>query len=434
LSALSSTPSSASRTRTWASSIRRRGGPSRYSLYTHGRVTNLVNAFSDLIWYLFIPPIEALAAAEGINFFYPHLVNPSGGPTTLGAIVGAILLLIFLPFNYYGINMFRNSTNLLGGVKLLIDLLVGVGFLTLGRFGNFSVHGVGFLPFGVSGVFAAVSLAMFSFGGIRVLPDHAEETTVPRQIHRGIVATVIGQAVVYVLFAIAFVAALNWTAFGLKTGAWTSVTKLPGNPFLAMAGKQNRGWLLVLTAIIAILGPFVTGYIYEGGRKPGHAGDGAERRAQRYGKNRLRAVPDSRPGSHPLHRRRHHRRLHRGAAPAHLSPHRRRRGRRLHRLRRQPNPVAVVALARQGSRGRAHSGGVVALLAFAAASLIAYQSGWPSVPYAVAILAVLSLVFGIGYKVGANFKHAVWYLVWILFIVAMTYVGSVGNLTLIPFG
>ncbi|MCY0881602.1 MAG: APC family permease, partial [Firmicutes bacterium] len=38
------------------------GGPSRYSLYSYGPITNMINAFSDLIWYLFIPPIEALAA------------------------------------------------------------------------------------------------------------------------------------------------------------------------------------------------------------------------------------------------------------------------------------------------------------------------------------------------------------------------------------
>ena len=34
---------------------------------------------------------------------------------------------------------------------------------------------------------------------------------------------------------------------------------------------------------------------------------------------------------------------------------------------------------------------------------------------------------------GDHFKNAVWYLVWILFITAMTYVGSVGRLSIIPF-
>ena len=408
------------------------GGPSRYSLYTHGRVTNLVNSFSDLIWYLFIPPIEALATAEGINYFYPHLVSGSGGPTTLGAVVGAILLLIFLPFNYYGINLFRNSTNLLGGVKLVIYLLVAVGFLSLGHFGNLNLHGVGFMPFGIGGIFAAIPLAMFAFGGIRVLPDYAEETTEPRTIRKSIITTVIGQTIIYVLFAIAFVVSVRWSAFGIKTGAWASATRLPGNPFLALAGKIHSGWLLILTVIIAILGPFVTGYIYQGG------GSRVMLAMGRSGvlSQKVRAISERYriPGpalivftvvgiivayiAAPLPS------IYQLISDAVVAGY----------IGFAVNPVAVMALSRQGHQDRVRSSGVISVLAFAAAALIAFWSGWPSVPYAAAILAVLSLGFGLYYRVGDHFKNAVWYMVWILFITAMTYVGSVGRLTVIPFG
>ena len=37
------------------------GGPTRYSIYTHGRWTNLINSMADILWYLFIPPIEVVA-------------------------------------------------------------------------------------------------------------------------------------------------------------------------------------------------------------------------------------------------------------------------------------------------------------------------------------------------------------------------------------
>lgn len=85
------------------------GGPSRYALYSHGRVTNMINAFSDLIWYLFIPPIEALAVVEALNYFVPssfQLISTKGHPTTLGAIVGVILMLAFIPFNYFSVKFF----------------------------------------------------------------------------------------------------------------------------------------------------------------------------------------------------------------------------------------------------------------------------------------------------------------------------------------
>jgi amino acid transporter len=406
------------------------GGPSRYSLYTHGPTTNLLNAFSDLIWYLFIPPIEALAAAEGLSYFYPHLVNPNGGPTVAGALVGVILLLLFLPFNYYGVRVFRDSTNLLGAVKLLLYILVGIGFLSFAHFGNFSV--AGFAPFGLSGIFAAIPLAMFAFGGIRVIPDYAEETVEPRVLRRSIIATVIGQTIVYVLFAVAFVVALNWQAFALKPGDWAAATKLPGNPFLAIASHGHVAWLLVLTVIIAILGPFVTGYIYQGAGSRvmlamGRTGILSQRMqalSERYAIPAPALLVFTLVGiivayiSAPLPS------IYSLISDAVVAGY----------IGFAVNPVSMMALRRQGIQGPMGSGGVVSVLAFAAASLITYWSGWPSVPYAVAILAVLSLGFGLFYRVRGGFTNALWYMVWILFITAMTYVGSEGAQNLIPFG
>lgn len=66
---------------------------------------------ADLIWYLFIPPIEALAVVEGLDFFYSGLINQQTGvPTLQGVILGVILLLLFVPFNYFGVKVFGRST------------------------------------------------------------------------------------------------------------------------------------------------------------------------------------------------------------------------------------------------------------------------------------------------------------------------------------
>ncbi|MGC8488896.1 MAG: APC family permease [Clostridia bacterium] len=288
--------------------------------------------------------------------------------------MGAVLLLIFLPFNYYGINVFRNSTNLLGGVKPIIYLLVGLGCLSLAHFGNFSVRGVGFMPFGVAGVLGAIPLAMFAFGGIRVRPDYAEETRDASIIRRGIVTTIIGQTIIYyVLFAVASVVSLRRGAFGLHVGAWASASKLPGNPFLALAGKVNIGWLLVLTAVIAILGPFVTGDIYQGGRSRvmlamGRSGVLSERVkavSERYRIPGPALIVCTIVGIITAYI----------AAP--LPP--------IYQLISDAvvagymglavSPVAVMALAREGIRSRARSGGIVSVLAFAGAALITYWSG-----------------------------------------------------------
>ncbi|MEM3323822.1 MAG: APC family permease, partial [Metallosphaera sp.] len=149
------------------------GGPSRYSLYSHGRLTNLINAMSDLVWYLFIPPIEALAVVEGLTFFFPNLLTSSGTPTVLGGIVGVVLLLLFIPFNYFGVRAFGRSTTTFGSIKLVLYVALALG--VMGVFfsaRNFVSYG-GVAPFGLAGMFSAIPLAMFAFGGIRVIPDYA---------------------------------------------------------------------------------------------------------------------------------------------------------------------------------------------------------------------------------------------------------------------
>lgn len=108
------------------------GGPSRYPLYSHGRVTNIINAFSDLIWYLFIPPIEALAVVEGLNYFTVNyniiLINSQGIPTTLGAALGVLIMIAFIPFNYYTVKFFGKSTTWFGMVKFILYISVLLGF------------------------------------------------------------------------------------------------------------------------------------------------------------------------------------------------------------------------------------------------------------------------------------------------------------------
>lgn len=209
------------------------GGPSRYSLYSYGKTTNMINAFADLIWYLFIPPVEALATVEGLNYFYPHFVNKLGNPTTEGAVLGVILMLLFLPFNYYGVRMFANSTNVFGLAKLVLYVLVGVGFLAFAHYRNFTAYG-GFVPFGAGGLFAAIPLAMFAFGGIRVIPDYAEEVKHPQIIGKAILWTVLGQTLIYLLLSMGFLTALNWTQLKIHPGSWGGISAIAGNPFLAM--------------------------------------------------------------------------------------------------------------------------------------------------------------------------------------------------------
>ena len=399
------------------------GGPARYSLYTHGRTTNMINAVSSLIWYLFIPPIEALGATEGLNFFYPHFINVHGDPTTLGAVVAAVIMLAFLPFNYFGIKAFAKTTTPLGIVKLTLYLLVALGFLGFAHFANFTAFG-GVMPFGLGGVFAAVPLAMFAYGSIRVLPDYAEEVKQPQALRRAILWSVGGQTFIYLMFAVAFIAGLSWSAAKVHPGAWTALSSLPGNPFLVLSQDSNVGWLIGITVVIAVLGPFVSGYIYQGAGsrvllamgRSGYVSQQMKDLSERY------AVPQwsllvftgvgiivayiaaPLPNIYSL--------ITDGVVAGYIAY--------------AVNPVSMLVVHRQSNSKPRMGRSVLAAVAIASASLIIYWSGWPSVPYAVIILGVMSLAFGVVYKVKEGLLNSLWYIAYIGFLVLMTWVGSVG--------
>jgi amino acid transporter len=406
------------------------GGPSRYSLYTHGKFPNLINALSDLIWYLFIPPVEALASAEGLNFIYPHLVNAQGNPTTLGAIVAVILMILFFPFNYFGIKAFSRSTNVLGIAKLIIYVLVAIGFITFARFANFANFG-GFVPFGLTGIFAAIPLAMFAFGGIRVIPDFAEEAHNPRSLRSSIIWTIIGQTIVYLLFSIAFIVSLNWSQLALHPGAWSNISKLPGNPFLVIAQHSSAALLIGLTTVIAIIGPFVTGYIYQGAGarvlfamgRTGFVTARMKELNERYSIPAAALIVFTIVGiivayiAAPLPS------IYSLITDAVVAGY----------IGFAINPVAMLALRREGRSGPIQGGTVIAVLAFAAASLITYWSGWPSVPYAVILLAIGVIAISLIYRVREGLGNALWYICYILFLVLMTYIGDVGAKKLVNF-
>lgn len=405
------------------------GGPSRYALYTHGHVANLVNSVGSLIWYLFIPPIEALATVEGLAHFDAGLLKANGDPTTAGALVAVGLTVLFVPFNYYGIQAFTRFTNVLGGAKILLYVVLAAAVAIVLTHGvNFTDYG-GFAPFGASGVLAAVPVAMFAFGGIRVLPDFAEEVKDPKHLRSTILISVVGQSLIYILFGVAFVGALNWSKLGVKAGHWGSLTNVSGNPFILLTTHNGVGLLLALAIVVGIIGPFVDGYVYQGS-----------------GSRVLLAM--GRSGSMPKSMRQTDKHAIPlgallvitviGAIIAFLAapvP-------TIYSLINDSvvagyisfavTPIAMLALRRQKGQRISPFAAITAGVGFAGASLIVYWSGWPSVPYAVILSAILVVVIAAVTKT-SDWKKAIWYVAWVAFLTLMAGIGSVGKANVISF-
>jgi len=407
------------------------GGPSRYSIYSHGAVTNLINAMADLVWYIFIPPIEAFATLEGLSFIFPSLLS-NGVPTIEGAIVGVLIMLAYIPFNYYGVKTFAKVTSVFGTIKYIVYILPA--FLLLFVYynpANLTAYN-GILPFGVSGVFAALPYAMFAFGGARVIADLAEEVKNKAYLIYALIITVVTEGIIYLFFNFVFLTNLDWSKVGVTAGNWGELSHVQGNPFIVLASDHDAQIALILLLIAGIVGPFLTGYVYMGAgarvlfasARSGFVGKKMlelhEKYAIPYWALIVFAVVGSAiaflfapvPSIYGL------------ISDATVAGY----------IGFATNPVALMVLRKQGAtKYKVPGGSIIAPIAFVATGLVVFWSGWPAVPYSVLIIAAVSGVLGVINKVKEGLAESLWYIGYIAFLTFMTYIGSDGALNLISY-
>ncbi len=408
------------------------GGPTRYSIYTHGRLTNLLNSLADLTWYIFIPPIEAVSIVAGLDYFFHGLLTSQGYPTLTGSLIGLALMLAFVPFNYFGVRRFGNSTKYLGIAKLVFYLAMSFGLIFLvHNWGNLTNYG--FVPFGPIGILLAMPLAMYDFGGIRVIPDLAEEAKKPEIIPKAVILTVIFETLIYISVAFAVLLSINWSALGFTPGNFSSVTTGGVNPFFVFAHSNNLQIIFIIAVIAGLMSPFVTGYIYLGSGtrilfamgRSGFVGDTFKRLHSKYEIPIWSLVAFAVVGAFVV--------LVSAPLPSiyHLIDYAVDAG----YLGFITNPVALMASRRQGVTKKEHmypGMAVVAPIAMALASLIIFWDGWTSIVYSLSIMLGGSLIFGLVSYFGTtnrdsmHWKNGIWYLGYIAFMVLMIGISSDG--------
>lgn len=406
------------------------GGPTRYSIYTHGRWTNIINAFSDLVWYIFIPPIEVVAILYGLDFFVRNaFINAQGNPTVLGVLAGAAMLLAFVPFNYFGIKKFGNSTLKIGIVKLFFYLSLVIGLI--GAVFNYrNLYAYGFLPYGGVAVLGVMPFAMYDFGSIRVIPDLAEEAKMKDKVPKAIILTVIIESLIYIGIAFAVLMGFHWSTFGVTKGNFLGLYNAVAdktNPFFTFASNTNVLYILIAALITGLLTPFVTGYIYLGSGTRvlfamGRSGFISKALKKIDAKHAvpiwsliifailgavLVLITAPEPSIYTF--------IEDATAAGYLGL--------------VVNPIALMVTRRQGvtrDDQKVRGMTILAPLSVGLSSLIVFWTGWPSEPYAVLLVAAASLIFGALSKVRIGARNAIWYVVYIIFVTVMTLIASDG--------
>jgi amino acid transporter len=240
------------------------GAIARYTQYSHGHLTSFIVGWAAIIAYASVPAVEAEATVQYMSHFWPGLYVHST-LTTGGLIFAAVLILLFFTVNYFGIKMFARINTPLTLWKFFLPSLTIIVLLIVGLHGaNFRKIG-GFMPMKSSGMLSAVASAgiVFSFLGFRQAVDLAGEAKNPqRDVPRALIISIVIGIVLYTLLQVVFIGALPTALLGKGWAALAANAKVAGAPFAELAIFGGLSWLSALLFVDAFLSPAGTGSIY----------------------------------------------------------------------------------------------------------------------------------------------------------------------------
>ncbi|HET7577706.1 MAG TPA: APC family permease [Bacillales bacterium] len=421
-----------------SASLPRSGGFLRYPDYSHGTMVGYLVGFASLLGYTSVIGVEVEAVRQYATPYWPALTSStSDAPTLLGFLVQAALIVLFFLINYWSVNVFGKTNTIWTVFKFVVPILIIIFLFLSMHPGNFSA-GAAADPGGIHGVFKAVVAAgiAFAFLGFRQAVDFAGEAKNPqRNVPLAIILSIVLCLVLYLLLQIAFIGAVPPDL--LANGGWTGIVASPDwtSPWAKLASILGLFWLQTIVFIDAAASPAGTGNIFL---------SGTGRVMFAWAKNgyfyKIFAKVDKRTG------------VPRGALwlalimgiawtlPAQFQTWSGLIGAVTSAfvLTYMIGPVSVASFRKTDpdlERPFKLKGiSWISPLAFIAASLIAYWSGWGTMKLLIPILVgslVLYFAFAdkdesIGSRIKEDFKATIWLFVFYAFMLVMCYIGSFG--------
>ncbi|HTU84495.1 MAG TPA: APC family permease [Solirubrobacteraceae bacterium] len=260
------------------------GGTSRFPHYAFGSFAGATFGWASYLQAASVAPIEVLAAVQYLstahwarNFFHASSSAGSAGGTLhgWGYLAAAVLLLLFVIINMWGIRYFARINNAITTWKVVIPVVTILIFL-IGHFhgSNFGSAGGGFFP--KTGAFKAILLTLpagiiFSLLGFEQAVQLGGESANPgRDLPRAVILSILIGAAVYLLIQIAFIGGLNPAVLhanggwlGLATPKTAQGMQLSAGPFFTLASIAGISWLATVLRIDAVVSPGGTGLMYE---------------------------------------------------------------------------------------------------------------------------------------------------------------------------
>jgi amino acid transporter len=235
------------------------GGLVRYPLYSNGKLAASIVGWSMWVCYLGNPPTEAAGVLQYASSYLPGIYQGKQ-LTGLGILLAIALMAVFVLINYFGVQLFARTNNVVTAVKILIPTMTVVLLIASGfDGGNISGHG-GFAPYGYGVALGTIATAgmVFAYTGFRNIVELSGEVRHPRRhIPAALVTTLLVTIALYLGLQVAFLGAVPATMLG---GGWHGVNF--DSPFAQLAMMLGLSWLYWTLIADSMLSPSGSGIVY----------------------------------------------------------------------------------------------------------------------------------------------------------------------------
>ncbi len=250
------------------------GGTGRFPHYAFGSLAGATFGWFSYVQAATIAPIEVLAAIEYLSTasWASGLYHPSTGTLSpSGVLVAIVMMLLFVTVNLLGIRWLSRANSIITVWKVAIPIAT-IAILMTTHFhpGNFTAAG-GFFVHGSPGPAESILRAItgggivFSLMGFEgALQIGGESSDPARDLPRAVIGAALLCTVIYVGAQVAFIGALE-PATLLHYGTWTGLaadTQLAQAPFFALTAMLGLVWLSTLLRVDAVISPSGTGLLY----------------------------------------------------------------------------------------------------------------------------------------------------------------------------
>ncbi|GAA4157546.1 APC family permease [Gryllotalpicola daejeonensis] len=414
------------------------GGLVRYPLYSNGRFAASIVGWSMWVTYVANPPTEASGVVQYASSYIPGLFAHQQ-LTFLGIVVAVALMAVFVVVNYFGVQFFARSNNIVTAVKICIPTLTIVmlffsGFTHTGKAGgadNFAAGG-GFAPYGIGAALGTIATAgmVFAYTGFRNIIELSGEVKNPRRnIPASLVTTILLAIVLYLLLQTAFIFGVPQHLLG---HGWSGINF--DSPFAQLAMLLGMTWLYWILIADSMISPSGSGIVFTASNArnvfglsknrffPGwlskvHQGSGVPRRALllNFLVGILFLLPL--PSWHQII----------GVTGTLIA------------FTFSIGSVSLVAFRRAGVAQKADrlpGMVVIAPFAFIVSGLVIYWVPWSELVLTIPIIAVGLIWYAVNFitqKHGwSEVKGGIWLVVYLVVMYLMSFVGDYGGLKLIP--